>query len=133
VHIILLVLLSPLSWSPLAAQTRVTGPAVSVLFEPLQLAPLRSVSIEAPRDTVPAQIRPTYWKEGLIIGGLLGGISGALLGHGLCEDSDSAVKHCTGSLLVGGLLGAAILGIPGALIGGQFPKQKKVDARPNPG
>ncbi|HEX5963173.1 MAG TPA: hypothetical protein VFY42_05580 [Gemmatimonadales bacterium] len=34
-------------------------------------------------------------------------------------------ENCTGATLVGGLLGAVILGVPGALIGGSFPKGER--------
>jgi hypothetical protein len=74
------------------------------------------------------RIRPTYWKEGPLIGGVLGAVGGALLGHGVCELSEESRKNCTGSLFPGGVLGAALLAIPGALIGGQFPKEKEENA-----
>jgi len=79
---------------------------------------------EANRDTVQAQIQPTYWKEGALIGGVLGAVGGAFLGHGLCEDSEELGKNCTGSLFLGGVLGAVLLAIPGALVGGQFSKSE---------
>ena len=67
------------------------------------------------------QIKPTYWKEGGVIGAVAVGAFGAWLFHGLCSDSDTA-EGCTGAL-VGGALGGGLLGfLTGALIGGQFPK-----------
>ena|GEM_PF-2973037 len=128
-RVILLALLSSLSWvtrSP--AQTSLPGPAASVLFSGLPRSPLESIPWEARQDTVQGQIRPTYWKEGALVGGVIGALGGAWLGHGLCEDSDEFGKNCTGSLFVGGLLGAALLAVPGALIGSQFPKNDDTEA-----
>lgn len=128
-RITLLLPLSALFWAvPGSAQTPLSGPAASVLFTAAQRGPLGSTGIEEPRDTVRPRIRPTYWKDGAVIGGVLGALGGALLGHGLCETLDEAEKNCTGSLFLGGILGAAILAIPGALIGGQFPKQEEAKA-----
>jgi uncharacterized membrane protein YeaQ/YmgE (transglycosylase-associated protein family) len=62
----------------------------------------------------------------------LGAVGGAFLGHGLCELSEEFQKDCTGSLFLGSLVGAALLVIPGALIGGQFPKHEEAEEdRPN--
>jgi hypothetical protein len=80
---------------------------------------------------VQSQIRPTYWKEGALIGGGVGAVAGALLGHDLCEMSEEIGKNCTGSVLLGGVLGAALVAIPGALIGGLFPKHEEAEARPS--
>jgi len=93
-----------------------------VLFDRAQGGPLQRSLAEAARDTTRRQIRPTYWKEGALIGVVLGTIGGALVGHGLCGMSEEFHKDCTGSLFLGGLLGAVLLAVPGALIGGQFPK-----------
>jgi hypothetical protein len=86
------------------------------------------MSWEASRDTIQRQIRPTYWKEGALVGGVVGGVGGAFLGHGLCEMSDEIGRNCTGSLFLGGVLGAALLAVPGTLIGGQFPKHQDTEA-----
>lgn len=74
---------------------------------------------------VPASIHPTFWKEGALVGGILGGALGALAGSGLCGQSEEPNKNCTGSTILGGMVGALILGIPGALVGGLFPKRPK--------
>ena len=128
-RITVLLLLGPWFWPDLgSAQTPLSGPAASVLFSAPQRGALGSMRLEALRDTVPAQLPPTYWKEGALIGGALGALGGALLGHAVCETSDESGKSCTGSLFLGGVLGAAILAIPGALIGGQFPKRAQAEA-----
>jgi hypothetical protein len=125
----LLVLIIPLlRAAPGFSQASRLGPSASVLFNGPQRDLLRSMVTEAHRDTLPRQIRPTYWQEGVLIGGLLGAVGGAFLGHGLCETSEEFGKNCTGSLLLGGVLGAGLLAIPGALIGGQFPKHEDAKA-----
>lgn len=40
----------------------------------------------------------------------------------VCGLSEERGKDCTGSMLLGGLLGAGLGAMPGALIGGLFPK-----------
>jgi hypothetical protein len=55
--------------------------------------------------------------------GLLGLVAGALLVHHLCG-LDESTRSCTGSTLLGAGLGAVVLGVPGALIGGQIRKQR---------
>jgi hypothetical protein len=69
------------------------------------------------------EIRPTHWKKGALIGGVVTGLGLLLLVDGFCRGSDTecaggAVPH---ALLMGGLLG----GLAGALIGGQFPKAEE--------
>src|SRR4051794_37509486 len=86
-----------------SAQTSIAGPAASVLFNRLPRAALEPMPWETREDTVQAQIRQTYWKEGALVGGVVGAVGGALLGHGLCEDSEEFQKNCTGSLFLGGL------------------------------
>lgn len=83
----------------------------------------------ASSDTVAREIKPTHWKEGGIVGGVLVGGFGAWLGHEICRNSE--VGGCTGAL-VGGALGGGLIGfLTGALIGGQFPKHPK-SAPPEP-
>jgi hypothetical protein len=127
---ILFVLLSSLFVTAAGfAQTSISGPAASVLFNSGGRAGVGSILSEPLQDTVQAQIRPTYWKEGALVGGVIGALGGALLGHGLCETSEEFQKNCTGSLILGGVLGAALLAIPGALIGGQFAKNASAEKR----
>jgi hypothetical protein len=74
-------------------------------------------------DSVRRQIRPTHWKEGALVGGIVTGLGLALLIDGLCS-SDSG-GNC-GSAVTGGLLGGGVVGgVVGALIGGQFPKSEE--------
>ena len=130
-RITMVVLFSPFFWADTgSAQMSISGPAASVLFHAPQRAPLGSMAWEAPRDAVDPDIRPTYWKEGALIGGVVGAVGGAFLGHGLCEMSEEFGKNCTGSLFLGGVLGAALLAVPGALIGGQFNKHQNAETDP---
>jgi hypothetical protein len=78
---------------------------------------------------VARQIRPTYWKEGGIVGALAAGAFLGWLADGFCNYSESG-GGCTGAL-VGGALGGGLIGfLTGALIGGQFPKQPSAPAEP---
>lgn len=114
---------------PATAQLQVPGPALSVLFSHRQGGPLQPTVAVEPRDSLLHQSRPTYWKEGALIGGALGAVGGAVLAHRLCGLAEESTKHCTGSSVLGGVIGAALLAIPGALIGGQFSKEP---AEPGP-
>lgn len=59
-------------------------------------------------------------------GGLIGagavGIIGAVIGYGLCHDSDTQHGSCVGSAVGVGLLGAVVGWVTGSLIGGLIPK-----------
>jgi hypothetical protein len=70
--------------------------------------------------------RPTYWLTGGLIGGVAMGVLGAVLGAGLCADDDT--NPSTGTCILRGLGGAAIVGAVGftvgALIGGLFPQSE---------
>ncbi len=72
-------------------------------------------------DTTSRQIRPTYWKEGAIAGGIVVGLLGAVAGGGLCAYSDQN-RNCTGATLLGAVGGGLLGGTIGALIGGQFSR-----------
>jgi len=103
---------------PLAAQDPVWGPRASVLLLPAPpRPPIFPLHLSGPA--------PTYWQEGALIGGLLGALGGALLGNGLCTDADTPGQSCTFSTVGGGVLGAVILGVPAALIGGAFSKHRR--------
>ena len=74
-------------------------------------------------DTVARQIRPTHWKEGGLVGGVVSGIFFAWLAHGLCTYYDESSNRNCGLKLVGGAVFGGGLGFGlGALVGGQFPK-----------
>jgi hypothetical protein len=74
-------------------------------------------------DTIPRPIRPTYWKEGAIVGGVVLGLLGAAFGGGMCAYADQR-QNCTGATL-GGVLVGSLTGVSlGALLGGQFHKPK---------
>ena len=68
-----------------------------------------------------AEPHRTYWLEGGLIGGIGLGLFGAYAGHQFCATSD-ATRHCGGTVVGAGLLGAALGFGAGALIGGQFGK-----------
>jgi hypothetical protein len=87
---------------------------------PLDLHPLA----EEPSDTVVRRIKPTYWKEGGLVGGVAAGAFLAYLAGGLCQSSDTG-ENCGGAAIGGAVLGAGVGFGLGALIGGQFPKQPK--------
>jgi hypothetical protein len=76
-------------------------------------------------DTVRPMSIGTYAKEGAIAGGLLGAVAGGLFAELACGLSEDPNKTCTGSFLIGGVVGAPFGALPGALIGGLFPKYPK--------
>ena len=102
--------------SPAAGQAAPRGPAPSVLYSNVARGPLLIDWSAEPRDSVVRDIRPTYWKEGALVAGLLGAVGGFLLGSAVCESGTSCM---TAAIIGGGLL----LTIPGALVGGQFSKR----------
>jgi hypothetical protein len=98
------------------APAGIAGPRPSVVLGVAARGPLRQSF--AP-DSVRREIRPTHWKKGALIGGVVTGLGLAVVLNGLCRDSE---QDCGGvvpaALLAGGLFG----GLVGALVGGQFPK-----------
>ncbi len=94
----------------------IAGPRPSQVLGVAARGPLRqSVAL----DSVRREIRPTQWKKGAIIGGVVTGVGLALVMNGLCSpDSNCEGSPVPGALLAGGVVGALV----GALIGGQFPK-----------
>lgn len=110
---------APIAWPPLSQAP------VSSLYASSAVGLLSPRAFTAePADTVVRHIKPTYWKEGGVIGAVPAGVFLGWLSHGLCSDSDSG-GGCTGAL-VGGALGGGLVGfLAGALIGGLFPKHSQ--------
>jgi hypothetical protein len=110
-----------ISSSVVSGQAVVPGPTPSVLTS-TTFSPLRTAVLQERGDSVERDIRPTHWKEGALVGGLIGVAAGALLGAAICRNSENTTGDCTGSTVGGGLIVGLVLAIPGALIGGQIPK-----------
>ncbi len=70
-----------------------------------------------------AEPHRTYWLEGGLIGGIGLGLFGVYAGTQFCATSD-ATRHCGGTVVGAGLLGAAVGFTAGALIGRQFGKHQ---------
>lgn len=108
--------------SPAAAQVRIGPPLPSALLSSDTPGPLRTAGLAVPPDSIDRDIRPTYWKEGALVGGLVGAAGGAVLGAAICRNSEEFGKRCTGTAVASGLISGLVLAIPGALIGGQIHK-----------
>jgi hypothetical protein len=120
--LLLVLLAAPLVASAQTAATPLPGPGPSVVFAPQVDGPLDIAWSSVSPDTVRTGIRPSYWQEGAIAGGVAGALGGGLMATAVCGLSEERGKDCTGSMLLGGLLGAGLGAMPGALIGGLFPK-----------
>ena len=105
--------------SPAAGQAAAGRPVASVLYSGVTRGPLSFDWSAEQRDSVVRDIRPTYWKEGALVAGLIGAAGGAVLGAAVCESK--------GCIIASGLGGALVLALPGALVGGQFRKQPTSD------
>lgn len=101
----------------------VRGPVSSVVVAGRAPGPLDRTL--AAVDTLRPVSIGTYAKEGAIVGGVLGAVAGGLFAEVACGLSEDPNKTCTGSFLIGGLIGGALVALPGALIGGLFPKYPK--------
>lgn len=75
-----------------------------------------------------ARRAPDHRYEGLAIGAGAGAIGFGLLGAALCSASSDDTDDCTGVTIKSGLLGAAIGGLSGLLIGGAIPKHSTAAA-----
>ncbi|MEP7226741.1 MAG: hypothetical protein ABI785_05230 [Gemmatimonadales bacterium] len=118
--LLLAVLDAPVAASAQNSTVRVPGPNSSALRSPAVPKPLHPNWIFNPSDSV-AKIRPTYWKEGAVVGGAVGAVGFGLMVGAICGLSESETG-CTGKALLGGLVGGVVMAVPGALIGGLFPK-----------
>src|SRR4051812_11628903 len=89
--------------SALAAQSsasRIPGPAPSILFRAI------STRDAAPMpDSVEGSVPRTQWKHGMLIGGIIGGVSGVALGFAWCGLSETQTS-CLGPVLAGTVGGA---------------------------
>jgi hypothetical protein len=101
-------------WQPMPV------PAITAMQYPARQTTRRESPLAAERAAIRAAVRRSHWREGAIVGAVLVGAAGAVVGAGIC----GAAEHssCTGDILGGGLLGAAVGGVAGGLIGAQIGK-----------
>lgn len=87
--------------------------------------PLAPIVLSDTTDSLPRRIHPTHWKEGALVGGLVGGAAFAVLGYAICHAGAEAETDCSGAPVAGFVVGGFMGGLIGALIGGQFPKEEE--------
>jgi hypothetical protein len=120
----LLTLVLAAGTSTASAQQRaawIRGPAASVLF----------TGSDATREAIGADttarlVRPTHWKQGMLIGGVIGGVGLSGFVYTLCKGLSEGRDSCIGAGFTGAALGAVIGGAVGALVGGQFHKNSHI-------
>jgi hypothetical protein len=100
-----------------ASQCRPAIIPMSECFRQADASPLRIQNF--------ATRAPDHRYEGLAVGFVLGAVGGGLLGAVVCGQSDDVDENCTKAVLGIGLLGGALGGLTGLLIGAQFPKGPK--------
>lgn len=61
---------------------------------------------------------------GLIVGAIAVGAAGAVLGHSICENSETHHGSCLGATVEVGAVGAVAGGVVGGLIGRMIPKRE---------
>lgn len=111
-----------LAWSPPAAtQALIGGPMPSGVLSSVRGGPLR-IDLTQRSDSLEDAAQQTHWKEGAVVGGLVGAVGGAVLGTAVCKNSEEIGKSCTGTAVESGLIAALVLPIPCTLIGGQIPQ-----------
>ncbi|MGH9959286.1 MAG: hypothetical protein ACREBC_19540 [Pyrinomonadaceae bacterium] len=76
------------------------------------------------RDFATDTVERDHRWEGLVIGGLLLGSGAAYVGNRLCNDDNIAERHCTGSTVGSGLVGAVVGSVTGGLMGARSPNGK---------
>jgi hypothetical protein len=113
-------------------------PAASAQQSPARIEPTFSAFVTAPTrtwqqapapDTTAREIPATQWKQGLLIGGLIGSIGLGGFVYAFCEgfsEEGSCIGPALGGAAVGGIAGGTL----GALIGGQIPQ--RTDTVPAP-
>jgi hypothetical protein len=111
-----------------------TGIPEALLAVLLSAAPVTSLAAQSPEQlrvglqqpkpaTAPIALdlglaeSKSHWREGLVTGAVLGFLLGAALAS--YDGYDASIARRLGL----GLVGGAVLSMPGALIGGLFPKQ----------
>jgi hypothetical protein len=65
-----------------------------------------------------------YRYEGLAIGAGVGVLAGVLIGVAVCHEVEDPDQNCVWPGVRGALGGGLVLGLLGALIGAQFPKEE---------
>lgn len=103
------------SSSQASAQVAELRPAPSVLFRAKPADRLEVDSLNIP---------PTHWKTGALIGGGAGALFGGYFGAEMCRYSETYEGSCVLSAIGGAAFFGLLAAIPGALIGGQFPKSE---------
>jgi hypothetical protein len=83
----------------------------------------RALEESASASVIGTRGAPDHRYEGLLVGAGLGAVGFGLLGAAVCSASSDDTDDCTGVTIKSGLLGAALGGLTGLLIGGAFPKQ----------
>jgi hypothetical protein len=106
----------------IAAAQAPLSPAPSVLFSAGAGGQLGAHHRWAAADTVRRRIRPTYWREGALVGGAVGALGGLLIARFICEQSEDWSRGCTGTTLAAVVATAVLLAVPGGLVGGQFSR-----------
>lgn len=105
------------------ARPLLSSASASLLYTAWPAGPLDPQGLVGERlDTVPRQLRPTYWKEGGIVGAAVAGIPSALFAGALCAYLEYPRTGCVGETLLGGVIGGGVGFLLGALVGGQFNK-----------
>jgi hypothetical protein len=80
-------------------------------------------------DSSDSTSHPSYWLEGALVGGALGGLGLTAFALAACSDSDSgSTGPCWGNVLLGAGFGFAGGATLGALLGGLIPKPERSPA-----
>jgi hypothetical protein len=102
----------------LPAQALRRGPFAEPAWSAVQRAPIKLFDLKqaVSASTHPHSIAPTYWLEGGVIGALVVGLWAGTGSRDFCEWS-------AGCQVLVGVLSGAVGFVPGALVGGLFPKR----------